>query len=173
MENGLIVIVGIMVYEFCWAVHRKMERKNVFREAHERTRESGKKLLVIGNPDGGAMNTMSGRDYGCGDVCTDLTGCPSCPVSIKGDIREVVKEMGSGEWVVFCSCTLEYIDGDITELVQDLVRISGGDLFIVGVGKWSIIGYLYYGRILTGESGARRVMLEYPPSGNKIKWIDI
>ena len=128
--------------------------------------------MVIGDPDNGAVNKIVGSDYGCGDVCIDLTGCPNCPVRIKEDVKEVLSGMDSGEYVIFCSCTLEYVDGDITTLIRDLIRVSGSDLFIVSVEMWSSVAYVYFGRILTGEPGPKRLVLKYPPYDDKIKWID-
>lgn len=160
----------VVVYEIFWMINRKAERRKIYSKALKKSQETGKKLLVIGDPNNGSGNKITGKDYECGDICVDLTGCPGCTVGVKGDIRNVIKGMKDNEYVIFCSCVLEYVDGDITDLVKDLVRVSGGDLFIVSVEKWSIIAYIYYGRLLTGESGAKRIILEYPPYNNEIKW---
>ena len=42
--------------------------------------------MVVGAPDTGFVTRFFGRDYGCGDLCTDLAGC-RCPLADSGTHR--------------------------------------------------------------------------------------
>ena len=75
----LLLVALVLLYESIVGLHRKLNRRRLFRMAKERSRETGLPLLVIGDPHNGVMSVSTGADYGCGDVCLDLTGCPKCP----------------------------------------------------------------------------------------------
>jgi ubiquinone/menaquinone biosynthesis C-methylase UbiE len=46
--------------------------------------------------------------------------------------------------VVFVSCVLEYVD-DVDAAIKELMRISGGHLYVVRVEPWTATAYLYPG----------------------------
>lgn len=124
------------------AARRVARRKRIFAEAKARAAETGKPLLVIGDPDTGLVTRM-GRAYGCGDVCFDLTGCAGCPEGVAGRLEYTLPRV-RGEWVVYVSCVLEYVD-DFEGVCRELERLSGGDLFVVTVEPWSLTAFVYPG----------------------------
>ena len=83
MNQILLIIVILIIYEVAICILRKIKRRVVFKRAQERAKLTGKKLIVIGDPYNGLASKTTGCDYGCGDLCLDLTGCPNCPKSIK------------------------------------------------------------------------------------------
>lgn len=140
-------------------VFRRARRRSLYAAALERAQATGKPLLVLGDPDGGIVDSTVGRSYGCGDVCTDLTGCPRCPRGIPGRAEDVLPRLAPGSHVVFASCVLEYVD-DVELVARELWRVSGGDLFVAHVEPASLAARLY--------PGARRRILSAPPDGPRV-----
>jgi len=142
---------------------RRWKRRDYFRRAREKARLTGKPLMVIGDPDTGCVNHYFGRDYDCGDVCLDLTGCPRCPDGtrkIRGSLEEALPGMPTGGYVVFVSCTLEYVEG-IRSVVDELQRVSGGDLYVVNVEPYSPLHFLLK---------TRQILTSAPPDSQAIAW---
>jgi len=165
MLNLIIIIVILLVLlSFFNSLYRRYRRYNIYKKAVERSHVTNKKLLVIGDPDNGFMNKYFGQDYGCGDICLDLTGCPNYKNGIKGDIYEVLKDMETNSYVIFISCVLEYVESDkLDNIYKHLLRVSGNDLCIVSVGSYSFESYFYIGRYFTNESDAKNIIhTEYP-----------
>ena len=80
----------------------------------------------------GFINKNIYKCYDCGDICLDLNGCGDCPNQIKGDLLDEIQKLESNKYVVFESCVLEYIDPkDISDVKEQLNRVSGGDLYQV------------------------------------------
>lgn len=104
-----------------------------------------------------------GRDYECGDVCLDLTGCPQCPNQIKDDLLESLKKMERDSLVIYISCTLEYML-DLKSTIKELERVSGSpeNLFIVNVEPYSPLHFLF--------DGSRNIIYDGPPNVDKINW---
>lgn len=124
---------------------RLTRRKELFRRASERALELGLPLLVVGDPDTGFVTRFFGRAYGCGDLCTDLTGCPKCPHGIAGRLEDVLPRLRARSHVVFVSCTLEYVD-DLPSVVRELERVSvPGGLFVATVEPGSLTNLFYLG----------------------------
>lgn len=140
-------------------VFRRARRRSLYAAALERAQATGKPLLVLGDPDGGIVDSTVGRSYGCGDVCTDLTGCPRCPRGLPGRAEDVLPRLAPGGHVVFASCVLEYVD-DVDLVARELWRVSGGDLFVAHVEPASLAARLY--------PGARRRILSAPPDGPRV-----
>jgi hypothetical protein len=129
-----------------------------------RSKEIGKPLMVIGDPDNGTSNKYLGRDYECGDICVDLIGCKKCNNGLKQKIENYLPTLKTNSYVIFISCVMEYMDNAVIDkTIAELKRVSGGNLFIVTVDPYSLTSFIYYLRFLTGESGAkRRIFTEYP-----------
>lgn len=138
-------------------VRRRRNRRQLFAEAQARARATGAPLLVVGDPDTGYVTKHYGRDYGCGTVCTDLTGCPSCPTGLRGRLEDVLPRLSAQSYVVFVSCTLEYVQ-DLPHCVRELERVAvPGGLFVVPVETPHSTFVLY--------PGANWVLLSAPPRG--------
>jgi hypothetical protein len=106
-------------------------QRHVYAMARRRAKQTGKPLLVIGNPTGGFMNRFV-QGYGCGDACVDLNGC-ECPhggTSVKSDLLASLLRMRDDSVVSFESAVLGYVD-DIRAVVAELRRVTGGDMFAV------------------------------------------
>lgn len=137
---------------------RRAARTALFRLAYAKSRQLGLPLLVVGDPDTGFVTRFFGRAYGCGDVCTDLTGCPRCTNGIRGRLEDVLPKLPTHSHVVFVSCTLEYVD-DLPHVVRELRRVAPpGGLFVVTVepGSWTSLFY----------PGAKWVIESAPPTGD-------
>lgn len=166
----LAAVAALVAYELALCLLRKLRRRRLFAMAERRARERGKKLLVVGDPYNGLASIVTGADYGCGDVCIDLTGCPRCPpgVRIRGRIEDVLPAMDLSRYVVFISCVLEYAD-DLERVCTELSRVEPGDLFVVNVEPYSLMAYAYP-HFLTGEPPPRYVIRECPPRHPRITY---
>lgn len=124
---------------------RRNERKVKYVQAVALARRLRVPLLVVGDPDAGFITKHFGRDYGCGDICVDLTGCPSCPSgrTIRGRLEDVLPKIAPRSVVVFESLTLEYVD-DLPKVVRELERITvPGGLFTVRIEPGSSTHWLH------------------------------
>lgn len=141
----IILIILILTFDISCTIYRFYRRVDTFKRAKERKKETNKKLLVVGAPGNGFVNKNIYRAYDCGDVCTDLLGCPDCDNSIKGDILEVLKKMDDNQYVIFESCVLEYLDNEKRlETEKELKRVSGGDIFTVRMKPYILPDKFYY-----------------------------
>lgn len=135
---------------------RRHARRAYYSRARERARELGLPLLVVGDPDTGYITKYFGRDYGCGDVCTDLSGCPACAVRLPGRLEDVLPTLAAQSHVVFVSVTLEYVD-DLPLCIRELERVAApAGLFVVRVEPYSSTFWLY--------PGAKWVLFSAPPA---------
>lgn len=128
----------LAAWELAWWKRRKNERVRVYNQALQQALALGRPLVVIGAPDGGVT-----AGYGCGDLTIDLQGSASCPRVLPADITKTLP-LPSDSVVVFVSCVLEYVN-DAQAAMNELMRISGGHLFIVRVEPWTLTAYLYPG----------------------------
>ncbi len=149
------ILVFLIVYEILICIIRKLKRRELFKRAQQRAKQTGKKLLVIGDPYNGLASKITGCDYGCGDVCLDLTGCPNCPVSLKGKLEDHISTINLDTHVVFISCVLEYVD-DIDYIMSYLNEMDQDDLFVVNVEWYSLMAY-FYPYFLTNEMPPKNI----------------
>lgn len=127
-------------------VHESNKKYNVrkteiYNLAKKRALETGKPLMVIGDPmNGSHLNRtynypVYGPPYGYGDLCIDLSGCPENPgpgTSIKSKLENVIDKFDYDSHVIYISQTIEYLDPRVLEYtLKHLIRVSNGDLFIV------------------------------------------
>jgi hypothetical protein len=109
----------------------------MFQLARARAATLSRPLVVVGAPDGGVT-----AGYGCGDITVDLAPS-SCPGSVRWDITKTWP-IADNSVVVFCSCVLEYVSNpDVA--VAEMKRVSGGEMFIVGVEPWTLTAFMYPG----------------------------
>jgi hypothetical protein len=140
-------------------VARRRNRRALYARAQARARELGLPLLVVGDPDSGYITKHFGRDYGCGSVCTDLTGCPACPVRLRGPLEQVLPQLAPHSHVIYVSATLEYVT-DLPLCIRELERVAAPQgLFVVRVEPHSSTFWLY--------PGAKWVLLEAPPHSSR------
>ena len=155
---------------------RRSRRRRAWSKARERARATGKPLLVVGDPDGGAVHPRHGRDYGCGHGVIDPTGTPGCVQTgyptrwaidgsdrpLRGRAEDVLPRLPSNSAVIYLSCVLEYVD-DLDLVWRELHRVSGGDLFTVNVEPWSLTAFFFKGK----NYGPKRRIMEV--RGNSIR----
>lgn len=140
----IILIILVLIFDVSCTIYRFYNRVKTFKKAKDRKVETDKKLLVIGAPGNGFVNKYIYRAYDCGDVCTDLLGCPDCSNSIKGDILDVLKKIDDNQYVIFESCVLEYLDKEKRlETEKEIERVSGGDSYNVRMKPY-ILPYKFY-----------------------------
>lgn len=136
-------------------VRRRRDRRDGFQEAQARAQALGVPLIVVGDPDSGFITKFFGRDYGCGDVCTDIVGCGACPQQIKGALEDVLPRLPKNSHVIYVSCTLEYVS-DLPHCIRELERVAvERGLFVVRVDPTHFTTFWFY-------PGARWVLYEAP-----------
>lgn len=160
----LYILCTWLIIDLYQAYKRSSRRKIYYEMALQKSRETNKELLVIGDPDNGFVNKYFGRDYGCGTICIDITGCPKCKNKWKGKVENILPKLETNRYVVYVSCVLEYMDKThIDDTIKHLKRVSGGDLYLVSVDPYSFTSMFYVGRMFTGEPSAKRIITsEYP-----------
>jgi len=125
---GILVTALVMREGFIAIGPRRKRRQTLYAEAVARAHATQKPLIVFGAPTQKFVQAVT-HDYGCGDLCIDLYGCPGCTSFIAGRPEEVLPRLGTASAVVFVSDALERVD-DIEGVVRELQRISGGDLYV-------------------------------------------
>ena len=103
------LLMMILIFEISSSIIRSCRRKFNYKLALQQKKKSGKRLLVIGDPNNGGWSSVIGKEYDCGDVCTDLVGCKQCPNQIQGNLLDVLKSFPDNSVVIFESCVLEYL----------------------------------------------------------------
>jgi hypothetical protein len=173
----IVVIIIFILNEIYQAKKRNSDRKAIFEMAEKRSIESKLPLIVIGDPYNGIYSRMYGPAYTCGDICIDLTGCPKCPsktMKMKGDIIQELKKLPDNSAVIFISCVLEYIDGDMDEAIKQIYRVSGGsnNIFITSVSSKSILTMLFYRDWInnTHTDIQRYILTKHPPFFDTIEY---
>jgi hypothetical protein len=124
---------------------RRARRRAVYAQALAHARAVGKPLLVLGDPDTGFVTRFFGRDYGCGDVCTDITGCPLCPNGIRGSAEAVLARLPSRSHVIAVEYTLEYVE-DLPAAIRELERVAvPGGIHVARVEPGSLTSRFWFG----------------------------
>lgn len=134
-------------WEIGWWWRRRKLRSKTYEVAAQEAKRLGRKLVVVGAPDGGVTS-----GYGCGDVTVDIFPSTSCPNPLVADITKPLP-FADDSVVIFVSCVLEYVD-NADAAVAELCRASGGHLHIVRVEPWTLTSIFY--------PGARRSFVTRP-----------
>ena len=151
------------------ALHRFRRRRLAFDAAARRAAETGRPLIVVGDPDAGAHTRLM-RAYECGDLCVDLQGCPRCQVMKAADLTKgPIEGIADDSAVVFVSCVLEYVT-DLEAALRELVRIAGSreNLFLVLVEPWTLTATLYPGARWTGFTNERILAMQPVTTTHKV-----
>ena len=102
----IFILVLVVLYEiFSITIIRDKKRKRIYNLAKQRSYETGKPILVIGDPYND-NKSLSKPNYGCGAVCVDLTGCPLCPIGIKKNLIDYLPTLPDNSYVIFSSCVI-------------------------------------------------------------------
>ena len=170
----LLVIAGIIMYElFIILIYRKIRRKNIYEQAVEKSKETGKRLFIIGDPHNDNKSLDGKADYGCGDICLDKeTGCDLCPNGVKDSLENFLPKLQDNSYVIFVSCVLEYVDN--FEMVKnELMRVSGEDLFIVNIEPNTFKTILFPNLGYGGKFKRKRIIYSAPPYSDDIKYKEL
>ncbi len=172
-----LAVGSVLAWDGAVGLLRKVKRRRMFARAQRRAWQTGKKLMVVGDPANGFSNVMTGADYGYGDCCIDLTGCPGAPdgcEALKGRLEDLLPYLPTDAYVLFASCTFEYMDEFNADIVDELDRVSGGDIYVVTVEPWSLMSRVYPGRFFTGEAnGPRRYFTKVPPEHREFAYKEV
>lgn len=134
--------LGLLTYELYMAVVvRKQHRRDAFNLALDRAHNTGKKLIVVGDPDGYMLSRLLGRDFDCGDFCIDPKSCPKCPAQGVGPVDQVLKTMAANSAVIFVNSALETAD-DFSGTFGELKRVSGGDLYMAHTEPYTVMAFI-------------------------------
>ncbi len=159
-----IALGGASIVELIAALSRASERKSTFALAQARSQTTHRPLIVVGDPDAGAWTSLLGREYGCGSVCLDLTGCPTCPVAIPADITHgPINGVPTNSAVVYVSCVLEYVADPVAGW-NEILRMAGtpDNVFLVTVAPWTATAALYPGakNLIYYTPGSSQIQVE-------------
>ena len=100
------IIIFIVLYEIVICFIRKIKRRIYYKQAVQRSKETNKKLLVIGDPYNGIASITTGLDYNCGDICVDITGCPKCETGIKSKLEDYLPTINLNDYVIYISLNI-------------------------------------------------------------------
>ena len=129
----LILLILLIIIDLLFSIFSNYRRSYYYNKCLNLSKETGKKLLVIGDPSSGFWNKNIKQAYGCGDICLDLLGC-NCPIQLKGDLLNELRKMNTNSYVIYESCVLEYIDDQyISEIKREIKRVSGGHYYGVRI----------------------------------------
>jgi hypothetical protein len=151
-----------------WRV-RRPKRRVVYEQALAHARALGKPLLVVGDPKGG----MTHNDYGYGDFCIDITGCPGAPAGVKTakvDLNVDSIPAGGNSHVVFVCYVIECVE-NIERAYAEILRVAGSreNIFLLALDPKESAAWLYPGcrwlvsqdnGEVTWERIPRRLMIE-------------
>ena len=107
--------------------------KRFYDDAVQIAKDKGKKLMVIGDPCRGTYFQFISDWFpncGHGDVTIDLNGCEKCTRMDINDM-EAWAQFGDDFFVVMETGTLSF-SIDITKVITQIRRISGGDFLSAG-----------------------------------------
>lgn len=179
MKLLIIVLFLVLIYVILFTVYgdaliawiqRSSHQRRMFKNASRLAKEKGKLLVVIGDPR--AQNTMTQYfpTYDCGDICIDIGGC-TCnkeSVILKMDVLEALKNMKSDSAVIYESEVLEFVDYNITPIVAEIERVSGGDQFST---HFSGMRSRFLSKSKHDAWTPKRIIVQYPPH-KPYKWLE-
>ena len=119
---------------------RHFQTKKFYRDALQIAKDTGKELMVIGDPCRGTYFRFVSKYFpNCehGDITIDLHGCSNCD---KMNINDMVawSKFDTNSCVIMETGTISYSD-NIKQLLEEIKRISGGYFLSSG----STQGYLW------------------------------
>ena len=118
---------------------RHFQTKKFYRDALQIAKDTGKELMVIGDPCRGTYFRFVSKYFpNCehGDITIDLHGCTSCDKMNINDM-DAWSKFDTNSCVIMETGTISYSD-NIEQLLKEIKRISGGYFLSSG----STQGYL-------------------------------
>lgn len=142
----LCILTFLLLWELSFDIARHRDRKIKWKCALADAQSRNRKIVVIGDPYGSNGTKVLGRGtgYGCGDVCVDLHGCPTCPTSVTSDAEAFLKTQEANSATVFISNVLEYVD-DAASTYAEAKRVHGGPPIVVRMHPLCLSSIFYKG----------------------------
>jgi hypothetical protein len=134
LKYVLFIIIIFSLYDILYSpINRYFLTKKLYKDARNIANQKNKKLMVIGDPcTGNYFESISKLFPNCehGDITIDLYGCSKCD---KFDINDLErwKKFNDNEYVIIETAVFSYAN-DMTLLLHELKRITGGDLLSAG-----------------------------------------
>lgn len=154
--------VGWLTWETWNAmVLQRQRRRDAFNVALNKKSETGKPLLVLGDPEGAILGRILGADFDCADLCIDSRGCANCENVIVADPETALADLGSNSHVVYVNTGIFEHTANPDQFISELLRVSGGDYVMAPHNTWSLSAWL---------PPAKRRVLEYPPKSDQVRW---
>lgn len=159
--------IALVIRESYLALSPRRERRRaVYELAKARAKQLGRKLIVLGDPDGGLLNHMLGRQWQCqndcsnangawcdNDLCIDPAGCGLCEGQIQGWPEDVLKTLPSGQFVIYDPGAFAQAH-NASALAAEMKRVAGPEVFMADVEPWSLAAFF--------EPGRKRRVLDVP-----------
>ena len=73
---------------------------------------------------------------------------------------EILRKLPDNSYVIYESCVLEAVNYDVTPLIKEIKRVSGGNYFNVRVGP-STMYFYYFPSLWTGEGSNIKYIKQY------------
>lgn len=108
-------------------------------------------LVVVGNPVAG-LSIVLGPAYGCGDICVDENGCPTCATHLAGPLVDLMSRFENDSAVVFVADVVERAP-DAPALLEQLARVAGADLYIAHLEPSSLAAWTAQRRVYIAPTG--------------------
>lgn len=162
---GVWSLIGVVTFESYLAmVNRRQRRRDTFNAALNAQSATGKPLLVLRDPDGGAIHRILGRDFDCGNLCIDPRGCPSCENVLVADPSVGLEQLEPGSHVVYVPPGVIERSKYGEHLIQELHRVAGLDLFVSPLEPYSVLSWL---------PPMKRRVKSAPPKTAYVEWRDL
>lgn len=131
---------------------RRRHRATLYDQAMARSIEQSKMLIVVGSPLRGLAAQVLGPAYGCGDLCVDTNGCPTCATYLAGPIVDLLGRFQDNSAVIYAADVIESAP-DAAALLHQLRRVSGGDLYIAHLEPTSLAAWTSRRRVYAAPEG--------------------
>lgn len=140
------VLLTIREVYLAFGARREM-RRSVFEQALKRSKELQVPLIVLGDPDGGLMNHMLGRQWQCGVgqgdvICIDPAGCGLCPSQVQGWPEDALSQIKDQSAVIYDPGAFAFAN-DGVKLAQEMQRVAlNGEVYTADVEPLSLAAFL-------------------------------
>ncbi len=126
-----IALLLVIIYEYWRAMKKIRGQGAVYAMAARRAGETKKRLVVFGDPRApNTLNSWFGAGYGCGDVCVDSNGAPSCESGVKSLILDWLVGQPDNSAVIFESEVLMYVPlAELAFTQAEMQRVAGNDIY--------------------------------------------
>ena len=124
---------------------RHFQTKKFYRDALQIAKDTGKELMVIGDPCRGTYFRFVSKYFpNCehGDITIDLHGCSNCDKMNINDMKSLSK-FDTNSYVIMETGTISYSD-NVEQLLKEIKRISGGDFLSSGSTQGYFWEYFLY-----------------------------